>query len=93
MYKIFKKYEIGVSEDSIVILDDGREAIIKAEHKVPVCEVVATNVKPSEARALIREAGYPLHKGDAVYIQEIENSSQKYVMDDKTYLAHATLED
>lgn len=87
MYKVFKIFEIGVCEDEEITLPDGRIGYVKSAIKTPICQKRATSLTPTEIRKAIREAEYPLHKGQDVYCEEIE-SIKKY-MDDDYYFEHS----
>lgn len=92
MYKVFKIYEIGVCEDEEVELPDGRMGIIPDSIETPICEKRATSLTPTEIRAEIRKAGYPLRKGQNVYAKEIK-SIKKYMDDDKYFELAETVEE
>lgn len=92
MYKVFKVFEIGVCEDEEVQLPDGRTGVVKDAIKNPVTQIRGTSLTDTEIRKAIRETGYPLHKGQQVYCNEI--SRVKKFMDDEKFFEQAeTIED
>ena len=75
------RFECGVQ--GFVQAEDGRYDVVKK----PVCEVEDTCMTASEVRAAIKEAGYPLKRGEDVYSDKVSKTVYMYEPKDLVKIA------